>query len=70
MTKGVGPGTLSAQKLDAKGAVTLTQPLCQYPLYPRYIGPANNAAAAKLASSYACTSPGVAKQGELGVAAK
>ena len=70
VTKGVGPGTLSAQKFDAKGAVTLTQPLCQYPLYPRYIGPANNAAAAKLASSYACTSPGVAKQGELGVAAK
>jgi feruloyl esterase len=50
---------LTAQKLDANGAVILTVPLCQYPQYPRYIGPANDAAAAKLASSYTCTSPGV-----------
>ena len=34
VTKGVAPGTLSAQKLDAKGTVTLTMPLCQYPQYP------------------------------------
>ena len=67
VTKGVAPGTLSAQKLDAKGAVTLSQPLCQYPQYPRYIGPANDAAAAKLASSYTCTAPGVAPQGKSSV---
>ena len=60
VTKGIVPATLTAQKLDANGAVILTLPLCQYPQYPRYIGPANNAAAAKLASSYSCTSPGVA----------
>jgi len=58
VTKGVAPGTLTAEKVDAKGAVTLAMPLCQYPQYPRYIGPANSAAAAKLASNYACTSPG------------
>ncbi len=60
VTKGIAPGTLTAQKLDANGAVILTLPLCQYPQYPRYTGPANNAAAAKLASNYTCTSPGVA----------
>jgi len=60
VTKGIAPATLTAQKLDSNGAVILTVPLCQYPQYPRYIGPANNAAAAKLASSYTCTSPGVA----------
>ena len=62
VTKGVAPGTLTAQKLDANGAVTRTLPLCQYPKYPRYIGPANNAAAARLASSYTCASPGVASR--------
>ena len=62
VTKGVAPATLTAQKLDANGAVILTLPLCQYPQYPRYIGPANNAADAKLASSYTCTSPGVASK--------
>ena len=46
VTKGVAPATLTAQKLDAKGAVIHTLPLCQYPQYPRYIGPANDAAAA------------------------
>ncbi len=62
VTKGVAPATLTAQKLDAKGAVILTVPLCQYPQYPRYTGPANNAEAAKLASSYTCTAPGVASK--------
>ncbi|MEQ1910331.1 MAG: tannase/feruloyl esterase family alpha/beta hydrolase, partial [Vicinamibacterales bacterium] len=57
VTKGIAPATLTAQKLDANGAVTLTLPLCQYPQYPRYTGPANNAAAARLAKNYACTSP-------------
>lgn len=60
VTRGVAPATLTAQKLDANGAVILTLPLCPYPQYPRYIGPANNAAAARLASSYTCTSPDVA----------
>jgi len=50
------PGTLTAQKLDAAGgAVLFERPLCQYPKYPRYTGPANDAAAAKLASNYTCT---------------
>ncbi len=50
------PATLTAQKLDpASGAVQFERPLCQYPKYPRYIGPANDSNAAKLASNYACT---------------
>jgi feruloyl esterase len=57
VTKGIAPATLTAQKLDANGAITLTLPLCQYPQYPRYTGPANDAAAAKLATSYTCTAP-------------
>jgi hypothetical protein len=57
VTKDVAPGTLTAQKLDANGAVTRALPLCQYPQYPKYTGPANNAAAAKLATSYTCMSP-------------
>jgi hypothetical protein len=69
VTKGIAPATLTAQKVDAKGAVTLTLPLCQYPQYPRYIRAANSAADAKLAASYACTSPGVAPQGKLGIPA-
>ena len=57
VTKGIAPANLTAEKLDANGAVTRTLPLCQYPQYPKYTGPANNAAAAKLATSYTCTSP-------------
>jgi feruloyl esterase len=57
VTKGVAPATLTAQKVDANGAVTRTLPLCQYPQYPRYTGPANDPAAARLAASYTCTSP-------------
>lgn len=50
------PATLTAQKLDpASGTVQFERPLCQYPKYPRYIGPANDSNAAKLASNYACT---------------
>ncbi|HTW68056.1 MAG TPA: tannase/feruloyl esterase family alpha/beta hydrolase [Bryobacteraceae bacterium] len=62
VTKGIAPGTLTAKRMDANGAVTLTVPLCQYPQYPRYIGPANSAAAARLASNYTCTLPGVASK--------
>ena len=57
VTKDIGPGTLSAQKRDANGAVARTLPLCRYPQYPKYTGPADDAAAAKLATNYACTSP-------------
>jgi Tannase and feruloyl esterase len=57
VTKGVAPATLTAEKRDASGALTFARPLCPYPQYPRYTGPANDAAAAKLATSYTCTSP-------------
>ena len=55
--EGIAPGTLIAEKLDAKGAVTRAMPSCQYPQYPKYTGPSDDAAAAKLATSYTCTSP-------------
>jgi feruloyl esterase len=55
MGKGA-PDTLTAQKLDpANGSVLFERPLCRYPTYPRYTGPANDPAAAKLASNYACS---------------
>ena len=57
VTKGVAPATLIAEKLDSNGSVTRTVPLCQYPQYPRYTGPANDAAAARMATSYTCTTP-------------
>lgn len=57
VTNGAAPATLTAEKRDASGASTFARPLCQYPLYPRYAGPANDAAAAKLATSYTCTAP-------------
>ncbi|MDQ6638266.1 MAG: tannase/feruloyl esterase family alpha/beta hydrolase [Pseudomonadota bacterium] len=52
---GTAPGTLTAQKVDTTGAVAFSRPLCRYPQYPRYTGPAGDAAAAKLASNYTCT---------------
>lgn len=57
VTTSVAPATVTAQKLDASGQTAFARPLCQYPKYPRYTGPANDAAAAKLASSYTCTTP-------------
>ena len=57
VTQGTAPATLTAEKRDPAGALTFTQPLCQYPQYPRYTGPANDAAAARLATNYACTTP-------------
>ena len=48
------PGTLVAEKQSA-GVVQFSRPLCEYPKYPRYTGPANNAEAAKLASNYTCS---------------
>ena len=55
VTNSSAPGTLTANKVDNAGAVTFSRPLCQYPQYPRYTGPANDAAAAKLAASYTCS---------------
>lgn len=50
------PGTLTAQKLDpASGAVQFERPLCPYPKYPRYTGPANDPSAAKLSANYVCS---------------
>jgi Tannase and feruloyl esterase len=36
VTKGMAPATLTAEKLDANGAVTRTLPLCRYPQYPKW----------------------------------
>jgi feruloyl esterase len=55
VTKNVAPAALTAEKRDSTGAVTFARPLCQFPQYPRYTGPANDAAAAKLAASYTCS---------------
>jgi hypothetical protein len=50
------PGTLTAQKLDpANGSVLFERPLCRHPQYPHYTGPANDPAAARLASNYTCS---------------
>jgi feruloyl esterase len=54
VANGTAPGTLTAQKV-VSGNTTFERPLCQYPLYPRYTGPANDAAAATLASNYTCS---------------
>ena len=51
------PATLLAKKTDPAGSTLFERPLCRYPQYARYTGPANDAAAAKLASNFACTSP-------------
>lgn len=57
VTKNVAPGTLTARKLNETGAVVRTLPLCRYPHYPRYTGPARDAAAIRSAANYTCTSP-------------
>jgi pimeloyl-ACP methyl ester carboxylesterase len=56
VVKGTAPGTLSATKVS-NGAVQASRPLCRFPQYPRYTGPANDPAAAALAASYTCTAP-------------
>jgi pimeloyl-ACP methyl ester carboxylesterase len=48
------PGTLTANKI-VDGETTFSRPLCSYPAYPRYTGPAGDAEAATRASSYTCT---------------
>lgn len=54
VTRGRGPGTLTASRIDpTTGATLLTRPLCVHPAYPRYrgVGDVNSA------SSFACTAP-------------
>ena len=53
--RGTAPSGLVAEKKDAAGATLFSRPLCEYPKYPRYTGPANDANAAKLAASYTCS---------------
>ena len=55
--KNAAPATLSASRLAADGTVALSRPLCAYPQYPRYTGPANDAQAGRLAANYSCTQP-------------
>lgn len=57
VTQGNDPGQPTASKIKADGSAAFTRPLCQYPQYPRYIGPANDVNAAKLAANYICTTP-------------
>lgn len=57
VVQGAAPQTLLAEKLDGNGATVLARPLCAYPQYPRYVGPAADAAAARLASNYVCDRP-------------
>ncbi len=56
VTSGTAPGTLGAAKVAA-GLTTASRPLCHFPQYPRYTGPAGDAAAAALAANYTCTTP-------------
>jgi len=56
VTKESAPGALIARRISA-GATQFSRPLCLYPQYPRYTGPANDAAAAAQASNYTCTLP-------------
>jgi len=57
VTNGTAPGALTAAQNAADGSSNFTRPLCVYPQYPRYTGAAGDAAAAKLAASYTCTTP-------------
>ncbi|WP_244099232.1 tannase/feruloyl esterase family alpha/beta hydrolase [Burkholderia ambifaria] len=57
VTQGIDPGQPIAAKLNTDGSLLFTRPLCKYPQYPRYTGPANDANAAKDASNYTCTTP-------------
>lgn len=57
VSQGVAPQTLAARKVGADGQVSRSLPLCVYPAYPRYTGPANDAEAARRAENYTCTAP-------------
>jgi feruloyl esterase len=53
---GTAPQSLIARKLDrTSGAVAFARPLCEYPQFPLYTGPANDAAATALATNYTCS---------------
>lgn len=54
VSSGSAPGSLSASR-QAAGVTELTRPLCPFPQYPRYIGPANDVAAGRLAANFVCT---------------
>lgn len=55
--QGTAPGQPMAAKLNPDGSTALSRPLCPYPQYPRYTGPANDSNAGKLGSNYTCTAP-------------
>jgi hypothetical protein len=57
VTEDRAPGTLTAEKRDAAGDVAFSRPLCQFPAYPRYTGPADDDEAATRAENYTCTMP-------------
>jgi feruloyl esterase len=53
---GTAPENLVAQKFDpTSGTVAFERPLCEYPQYPRYTGPENDTAAARVATNYTCS---------------
>lgn len=56
VTKGLAPDVLVATKVDASGAAEFSRPLDIYPAYARFTEKAN-AAGAKMASDFICTSP-------------
>lgn len=54
VTRGRGPNTLTARKVDAaSGATLLSRPLCVYPAYPHYKGYGD----INSASSFVCKEP-------------
>lgn len=55
--QGTPPGQPTATRINSDGGTVLSRPLCQYPQYPRYTGPANDSNAATMASNYTCTTP-------------
>lgn len=57
VTNGTAPAALSAAQNAADGSSNFTRPLCVYPQYPRYTGPAGDVNAAKVAANYTCTTP-------------
>jgi feruloyl esterase len=57
VVQGTSPSQLTASKLNADRTTAFSRPLCPYPQYPRYTGPANDANAARLAQNYTCTAP-------------
>ncbi len=57
VTRKTPPSTLTSDKVDANGVTQRSLPLCQYPRYPRYVGPAHDPASVKFASNYTCTLP-------------